>query len=185
MTLAPPGPTRPCASADAPDGRRTEKPRPYGIQLILLEKKIIGERGEHKMPQPGTEVAGGNAVGYSVLGGEQFYGVPTKVMNQAVRRNIRRFPADFMFQLTEEEKDEPVTNCDRFRPLKHSSTTPYAFIPQGRSKCVFQPAAGMKCRVGTALSCPRSLTHQTCGDVQHPAHGRESPAKRIGGMCCA
>ena len=31
------------------------------------------------------------------------YGVPTKVFNQAVRRNIRRFPDDFMFQLTPEE----------------------------------------------------------------------------------
>ncbi|MFH1710075.1 MAG: ORF6N domain-containing protein [bacterium] len=31
------------------------------------------------------------------------YRVPTKVFNQAVRRNIRRFPDDFMFQLTPEE----------------------------------------------------------------------------------
>jgi len=33
----------------------------------------------------------------------KLYGVPTKVLNQAVRRNIRRFPDDFMFQLTPEE----------------------------------------------------------------------------------
>ncbi len=31
------------------------------------------------------------------------YGVPTKVLNQAVKRNINRFPTDFMFQLTKEE----------------------------------------------------------------------------------
>ncbi len=31
------------------------------------------------------------------------YGVPTKVFNQAVKRNIKRFPEDFMFQLTREE----------------------------------------------------------------------------------
>jgi len=31
------------------------------------------------------------------------YGVPVKVLNQAVKRNIQRFPADFMFQLTPEE----------------------------------------------------------------------------------
>ena len=37
----------------------------------------------------------------------RLYGVETKVLNQAVKRNIRRFPADFMFQLTRE-----VTNCD-------------------------------------------------------------------------
>ena len=32
------------------------------------------------------------------------YAVPTKALNQAVKRNMSRFPADFMFQLTEEEK---------------------------------------------------------------------------------
>ncbi len=31
------------------------------------------------------------------------YGVETKVLNQAVKRNIKRFPIDFMFQLTKEE----------------------------------------------------------------------------------
>ena len=34
----------------------------------------------------------------------EFYGVPTKVLNQAVRRNMDRFPADFMFQLNKNEK---------------------------------------------------------------------------------
>lgn len=40
------------------------------------------------------------------------YAVTTKALNQAVRRNINRFPADFMFQLTAEERHEVVTNCD-------------------------------------------------------------------------
>jgi hypothetical protein len=40
------------------------------------------------------------------------YGVETKVFNQAVKRNINRFPEDFMFQLTLEEWK--VTNCDEF-----------------------------------------------------------------------
>ena len=35
----------------------------------------------------------------------QLYGVLTKVLNQAVQRNISRFPDDFMFQLTEKETD--------------------------------------------------------------------------------
>jgi hypothetical protein len=59
------------------------------------------------------------------------YGVPTKVLNQAVRRNVRRFPPDFMFRLTKEEKLELVTKCDRFRKLKHSSSLPCAFTEQG------------------------------------------------------
>ena len=59
------------------------------------------------------------------------YDVPTKALNQAVTRNERRFPPDFMFRLTKEEKDELVTNCDRFERLKHSSALPRAFTEQG------------------------------------------------------
>ena len=42
------------------------------------------------------------------------YGVETKRLNEQVRRNIERFPSDFMFQLREDEKRELVANCDRF-----------------------------------------------------------------------
>jgi hypothetical protein len=59
------------------------------------------------------------------------YSVPTKALNQAVKRHERRFPRDFMFRLTKEEKDELVTNCDRFERLKHSSALPRAFTEQG------------------------------------------------------
>jgi len=59
------------------------------------------------------------------------YGVSTKVLNQAVKRNERRFPPDFMFRLTKTEKDELVTNCDRFKILRHSSVLPRAFTEQG------------------------------------------------------
>jgi thiamine biosynthesis lipoprotein ApbE len=61
----------------------------------------------------------------------ELYRVETKVLNQAVKRNIKRFPSDFMFQLTQKEKDELVTNCDRFNRLKHSTARPYAFTEQG------------------------------------------------------
>ena len=40
----------------------------------------------------------------------KLYGVQTKVLNQAVKRNIKRFPQDFMFQLNKEENNEVVTN---------------------------------------------------------------------------
>ena len=59
------------------------------------------------------------------------YGVETKVLNQAVKRNIERFPEHFRFQLSNQEKDELVTNCDRFSTLKHSSVNPFAFTEQG------------------------------------------------------
>lgn len=59
------------------------------------------------------------------------YEVETKALNQAVKRNIERFPERFRFQLTEEETKELVTNCDRFESLKHSSVRPYVFTEQG------------------------------------------------------
>ncbi len=59
------------------------------------------------------------------------YGVPTKALNQAVKRNANRFPPDFLFQLTEAEKAEVVTNCDHLARLKFSRTRPYAFTEHG------------------------------------------------------
>ena len=61
------------------------------------------------------------------------YGVETKALNQAVKRNIERFPERFRFQLSTEETSELVTVCDRFKSLKHSSVMPYAFTEQGIS----------------------------------------------------
>jgi hypothetical protein len=59
------------------------------------------------------------------------YCVPTKALNQAVKRNRDRFPSDFMFQLTTKEKKEVVTICDHLRSLKYSPALPYAFTEQG------------------------------------------------------
>jgi len=61
----------------------------------------------------------------------RLYGVVTKALNQAVKRNKKRFPEDFMFQLNKIETNILVTNCDRFKTLKHSSNLPYAFTEQG------------------------------------------------------
>ena len=63
----------------------------------------------------------------------ELYKVETKVLNQAVKRNIGRFPESFRFQLSQEEKNELVTNCDRFETLKHSTVLPHAFTEQGVS----------------------------------------------------
>jgi len=89
----------------------------------------------------------------------QLYEVETKVLNQAVKRNIKRFPEDFMFQLTKEEFEalrfqiETLENADSIRSQivtlenntslrsqfaslktgrgKHSKYTPYVFTEQG------------------------------------------------------
>ena len=59
------------------------------------------------------------------------YGVPTKALNQAVKRNADRFPMDFMFQLSAAEKAELVTACDHLQKLKFSKSLPYAFTEHG------------------------------------------------------
>lgn len=51
----------------------------------------------------------------------KIFGIATRTLNQAVKRNIERFPSDFMFVLTKGEKDELITNCYRFNSLKHSA----------------------------------------------------------------
>ncbi|CAB1078935.1 hypothetical protein D1AOALGA4SA_6654 [Olavius algarvensis Delta 1 endosymbiont] len=61
----------------------------------------------------------------------EFYGVPTKRLNEQVKRNKERFPDDFMFQLSAEEKSEVVANCDHLSKLKYSSSLPYVFTEHG------------------------------------------------------
>jgi len=61
----------------------------------------------------------------------ELYGVSTKRLNEQVKRNIKRFPADFMYQLTAEEKDEVVAKCDHLKSLKYSSQLPYVFTEYG------------------------------------------------------
>ena len=59
------------------------------------------------------------------------YGVETRRLNEQVKRNRERFPADFLFQLTAAEKAEVVANCDHLQKLKFSKTLPYAFTEHG------------------------------------------------------
>ncbi len=60
------------------------------------------------------------------------YEVETRVLKQAVKRNKDRFPNDFMFQLTESEWNEVITNCDNLpKNIKFSPVAPYAFTEQG------------------------------------------------------
>lgn len=61
----------------------------------------------------------------------ELYGVTTKQMNQQVKRNLKRFPKDFMFQLSKEEKEEVVTFCDHLKILKYSPVLPYVFTEHG------------------------------------------------------
>ena len=60
----------------------------------------------------------------------ELYGVKTKYINQQVRRNIKRFPEEFMFRLSIEERNELVAICNRFQTMKHSSALPCVFTIQ-------------------------------------------------------
>jgi hypothetical protein len=62
----------------------------------------------------------------------ELYGVETRVFNQAIKRNISRFPEDFMFQLTLEEwnSSQIVTSSAKFRK---KAALPYAFTEHGVS----------------------------------------------------
>ncbi len=59
------------------------------------------------------------------------YGVETKRLNEQVKRNRKRFPVDFLFQLTPQEKAEVVANCDHLQKLKFSKGLPFAFTEHG------------------------------------------------------
>jgi len=91
-------------------------PKPELVRLGPIASRILVIRGRKVMLDADLAV---------------LYGVPTKVLNQAVKRNRRRFPEDFMFRLTAIEKQEVVTNCDHLARLKFSPTLPYAFTEHG------------------------------------------------------
>lgn len=61
----------------------------------------------------------------------KLYGVKTSRLNEAVKRNKRRFPEDFMFCITQEEKSKVIADCDHLQDLKFSPYFPYAFTEQG------------------------------------------------------
>ncbi|MBO6167596.1 MAG: ORF6N domain-containing protein [Kiritimatiellae bacterium] len=78
----------------------------------------------------------------------ELYGVQTKVLNQAVKRNANRFPPEFMFVLAKDETEELVTNCDRFASMKHSSVPMRAFSEHG----VIMVASVLKSDVAAQIS---------------------------------
>ena len=78
----------------------------------------------------------------------ELYGVQTKVLNQAVKRNAHRFPSEFMFALAKDEAEELVTNCDRFASVKHSSVPMRAFSEHG----VIMVASVLKSEIAAQIS---------------------------------
>ncbi len=61
----------------------------------------------------------------------ELYDVPTKRLNEQIKRNKERFPEDFVFRLTAREKAEVVANCDHLNRLRFSPALPYDFTEHG------------------------------------------------------
>lgn len=61
----------------------------------------------------------------------EMYGVETKVLNQAVKRNLKRFPSDFMFQLTSEELNTLRSQFVTSKGFGGRRVPPYVFTEQG------------------------------------------------------
>jgi hypothetical protein len=87
------------------------------MQLEVIKNKIYQVRGERVM------------LDFDLAA---MYGVETRTLKQAVRRNIERFPDDFMFQLSKPEWQQLITNCDNLpENIKFSPITPFVFTEQG------------------------------------------------------
>jgi hypothetical protein len=87
------------------------------MELLKIENKIYEVRGQKIM------------LDFDLA---EMYEVETRALKQAVKRNLDRFPSDFMFQLTKTEWHELITNCDNLpEGVKFSPATPFAFTEQG------------------------------------------------------
>jgi hypothetical protein len=84
------------------------------VQKIKHESIILSESIEDRI----LRIRGINVMVDTDLA--ELYGVTTKALNQAVKRNKERFPQDFVFQLNKKEKIELVTNCDHLSRLNLS-----------------------------------------------------------------
>ena len=85
-------------------------------EIINIENKIYIIRGKKVMLD--TDLA-------------LLYGVTTKRLNEQMKRNRERFPEDFIFQLSLNEKNEVVAKCDHLSKLKFSHVLPYAYTEHG------------------------------------------------------
>lgn len=61
----------------------------------------------------------------------ELYGVETKRVNEAVTNNPDKFPKDYMFELTKDEKTKVVEYFDHLEPIKYSPYLPKAFTKKG------------------------------------------------------
>ena len=93
-----------------------ETPQETALSQYDIEKLIVTARGEQVLID--QDIA-------------RICGVTTGRLNEQAKRNIERFPESFRFQLTKEERDEVIANCENLRSLKFYPSLPYAYTEQG------------------------------------------------------
>ena len=76
------------------------------------------------------------------------YGVETRSLNQAVKRNSDRFPEDFVFRLVADEKAKVITNCDHLSRLKFAKSLPFAFTEH----CAIMAATVLSSKQAVSMS---------------------------------
>lgn len=91
-----------------------------GVQIYNLQQQILVLRDEHVL------------LDFQLA---KLYGVETRVLKQAVKRNIERFPTDFMFRLTQDETNMLISNKESQSVIppeyNFGGNQPYAFTEQG------------------------------------------------------
>lgn len=92
------------------------KTQAYLVPVRQVERAIVEVRGQRVMLD--ADLAA-------------LYGTTTRRLNEQVRRNRERFPDDFVFRLTPQEKAQVVAKCDHLGRLKYSPVLPYAFTEHG------------------------------------------------------
>ena len=133
------------------------------LPTLIIQEKIHIIRGEKVM------------LDYDLA---EMYGMETRTLKQAVRRNINRFPPDFMFELT---KEEHVSLSSQFVTLKtgrgqHSKYLPFAFTEQGVAMLSSILNSETAIEVNIAIMRTFVAVRQL---VTSPALPDSSPAERI------
>jgi hypothetical protein len=108
------------------------------------------------------------------------YGVQTKRLNEQVKRNRDRFPSDFLFQLTADEKTEVVANCDHLQNLKFPKSLPFAFTEHGAIQAASVLASSQAVEMGIYVVRAFVQLRQLLDAVRELTAPPEPPKRPIG-----
>jgi len=107
----------------------------------------------------------------------EMYGVETRVLKQAVRRNINRFPDDFMFELTKKEQDSLRSQFVTLKRGQHLKYPPFAFTEQGVA--MLSSVLNSDRAIKVNISIMRTFTHLRKMLVTHKDLKRKIEAMEI------